>query len=179
MTTCIIPGSYDPFTKGHLHLVRQSLRISDRVIILVASNPTKRYMLTIEERIEVINLTLNEYLGPVIANKIDTEVLPPHSLTIDTVQRLNIYDNAYLIRGLRDGADLAYERNMERVNKLMYPDLNTFYIATPDELAGVSSSNVRALLEINRPNATDAVLSYMSERALTYILERKSNANTH
>ena len=174
MTTCIIPGSYDPFTKGHLHLVLQSLRISDRILILVASNPTKKYMLTIEERVTVIDLTLRDLLSPHQSAKVDIEVLPPDSLTIDVVQRLAAFDNAYLIRGLRDGVDLAYERNMERVNKLMYPDLNTFYIATPDHLAGISSSNARALFQINKPASNVALLSYMGESALTFINERQS-----
>ena len=39
MTTGFYAGSFDPFTYGHLHVVKKSLMLFDKVIIGIATHP--------------------------------------------------------------------------------------------------------------------------------------------
>ena len=164
MTTFIIAGSFDPFTLGHLHLVKQSISAADKVIVLIASNPGKQPLFDLSRRSLIVQRTIKAEL-PEQQHKVQVELLQER-LTIDVVRREAAINPTFLVRGLRDGNDLAYERNIERLNKLIYPELNTIYLSTPDHLAGVSSSNVRALLQYkDRPDIKNALLGLVHSEA--------------
>ena len=50
----IYPGSFDPITNGHVDLIKRGLRMIDEIIVLIAYNPNKVYLFTLEERMEMI-----------------------------------------------------------------------------------------------------------------------------
>ena len=50
----LFAGSFDPFTIGHDDIVRRALALFDKVVVVVAVNPEKRHMFTVEERVEAI-----------------------------------------------------------------------------------------------------------------------------
>ena len=101
-----IAGSYDPITKGHLDILDKALEVFDEVIILLAENPDKEYLFSLEEREQFARLATEEYLNV----KVDVcdgyvyEYCKTHG--IDTVYR-----------GYRDERDLAYEKDMAKFNE--------------------------------------------------------------
>ena len=50
---CLVSGSFDPITKGHIYLVKRALAIADEVYVAVFNNETKSYMFSMEERVEI------------------------------------------------------------------------------------------------------------------------------
>lgn len=161
MNTFIIAGSFNPFTLGHMYLVQESLKIADRVVIATGINPGKADSLPEAIRQKIMVQTLNRNLTPHQLAKVEYDVIGKQDLTAELVQRwTNNGGQATLVRGLRDGMDLAYERNLERINKIINPELGVVYFATPDKLAHVSSSNVRHLLNFaNRESVNTTLLT--------------------
>jgi pantetheine-phosphate adenylyltransferase len=41
MKTCVYPGSFDPFTNGHLDIALRAGDLFDKVVILISQNPGK------------------------------------------------------------------------------------------------------------------------------------------
>ena len=80
----VYPGSYDPLTNGHIDIIERGLKIFDRIIVAALKNPSKTYLLTLEERLEIINETFssNDRINMAItANGITAMNLP---ITPDT-----------------------------------------------------------------------------------------------
>jgi len=138
----VFAGSFDPITNGHLRVLDDSLKIFDKVILLVAFNPNKKGLFTQEERIEIIqNVLPDNYKGSV-----DIDILPENIATSEYSQKLGA---THLIRGIRSATDLDYEFQLNLVNKTISPSIETVYFLTPRELIEVSSSMVKGLMGIN------------------------------
>lgn len=143
MTHCIVAGSYDPFTNGHANMVKQALRLFDKVDIVVANNPSKRYYIeNVGDRIGCIRETLMDELSPedlmrtqVIA--LGNDLLVNHATDVGAT---------HLVRGLRNGMDFQYEYNLQDINSQIAPEINTVYVSCPPSLVSVSSSMVRSLV---------------------------------
>ncbi|MDE5990054.1 MAG: 16S rRNA (guanine(966)-N(2))-methyltransferase RsmD [Clostridia bacterium] len=101
-----IAGSYDPITKGHLDILDKALEEYDEAVILLAKNPDKEYLFTLEERIEFAALAVEEYLNV----KVDVCEGYVYEYCKD-----NAIDTVY--RGYRDEKDLAYENDMAEFNE--------------------------------------------------------------
>jgi pantetheine-phosphate adenylyltransferase len=50
----IYPGSFDPITNGHVDIIKRGCRIFDEIIVLVAFNPNKKSLFSVEERCRFI-----------------------------------------------------------------------------------------------------------------------------
>ena len=136
MRTAIFPGSFDPFTKGHEAIVEQALRLFDKVIIAIGENISKRSLLTIEARKQLIcDLYKDE---PRI------ECMTYSTLTIELARSLQA---VAIVRGVRNTIDFEYERTMAQTNHRIQADIETILLLTPPSLADVSSSTVRELLK--------------------------------
>lgn len=136
MRTAIFPGSFDPFTKGHEAIVEQALRLFDKVIIAIGENISKRSLLTIEARKQLIcDLYKDE---PRIECKTYS------TLTIELARSLQA---VAIVRGVRNTIDFEYERTMAQTNHRIQADIETILLLTPPSLADVSSSTVRELLK--------------------------------
>lgn len=140
MLTALIPGSFDPFTLGHLDLVRRAHALSDRVIVAVAHNPSKHASIPFDARTEAIRETL-ESEG--LAQKASVEKLPA-GLLVDGAKKLGA---THLVKGLRNAQDLAYEEPMARAN-MDLGELDTLFLLTDPALAHVSSSLVREIYSL-------------------------------
>ena len=57
-------------------------------------------------------------------------------------------DAQYLIRGIRNGIDFEYEKDMAQNNKKIF-DLDTLFFISKPELSFISSTIVRDLLKHN------------------------------
>lgn len=136
----IFPGSFDPFTRGHAAVVDEALRIFDKVVIGIGDNVAKRGLLPVDRREALIR--------DLYAGNPRVEVRTYRSLTGDFARECGAQ---VIVRGVRTGYDIEYEQNMASVNRRLYPDITTVILCTPAELAHISSSVVRELLEFGHP----------------------------
>ena len=128
-------GSFDPFTNGHLHVVKKAAEVFDKVIIGIGIHPTKRRRFDKEEMKSAIEKVLkNENLNNV-------EVIEYDNLSVDCAKANN---STYLIRGIRNGTDYEYEEIMASMNEEL-SGLDTIYFRA-GKLGNISSSMVVELL---------------------------------
>lgn len=137
MSTVVLPGSFDPFTLGHLDLARRAAAIAGRVVIAVAHNPSKTPLLDVDARRAVIEETLAAE-GEDLAERIEVRMLPS-GLLVDFCREIGAQA---VVRGLRSQMDLAYEEPMARMNAHL-AGIDTMFLLTDQRWAHVSSSLVR------------------------------------
>jgi pantetheine-phosphate adenylyltransferase len=135
MNTAIFPGSFDPFTLGHLDILNSSLKLFDKVIIAVGYNVQKKGFFTIEERLTIITEVLGE-----IPN---VEVVSYTGLTVDLCKKL---ETKFIIRGLRTTTDFELERVVAQANAKMAPEILTVFIPSGHQYSFISSTVVRDVL---------------------------------
>ena len=135
----LFPGSFDPFTRGHEALVDEALRLFDRIVVGIGSNPEKQGLLTTENRRRLIaDLYARE---PRIEARIYT------GLTGDFAREVGA---CAILRGVRNTTDFEYERTMEAANHRIFPEITTVMLFTPAEVADIASSTVREVLAFGR-----------------------------
>lgn len=135
MTTVVLPGSFDPFTLGHLDLTRRAAALGHRVIVAVSHNPSKKGLLDLEARTSAIRGAL-EQEG--LAEQTEVRTLP-RGLLVDFCREVGA---GAVVRGLRSQLDLAYEEPMARMNHHL-AGTDTVFLLTDQSLAHISSSLVR------------------------------------
>lgn len=132
-------GSFDPFTNGHLHVVKKAADVFDKVIIGIGIHPTKRRRYDKEE----IKTAIEKVL---ISENIDNVcVIEYDNLSVDVAKE---YNATYLIRGIRNGTDYEYEEIMAGINEEL-SGLDTIYFRA-GKLGNISSSMVVELLRNGR-----------------------------
>ena len=130
-------GSFDPFTNGHLHIIKTASKVFDKVIVGIGNQKKRRFdSLLMKSAIE--KTLKNEQLHNV-------EVITYNSLTVDIALK---YNANFLIRGLRNDTDYAYEENLSQVNQEI-SDLDTIYFRAGN-LDFISSSMVAELISYNK-----------------------------
>lgn len=132
----LFPGSFDPFTAGHLNILRRALAMFDEVVVAVGINQDKRGFFDMEERMYIINQAVKGLDG--------VSVIKYENLTIDTCRELGI---RVIVRGVRNMIDFETERSIADANRRLAPDIETVIIPTAQEYAHISSSAVRDLLK--------------------------------
>jgi len=135
----LFAGSFDPFTLGHKAVVEEALRIFDRVVVGVGENISKRSLLSVEQRCQLITDTF--------CDEPRVSVASYSTLTGDFAREVGA---TALVRGVRNTVDFEMERAMEATNRELYPDLTTVLLVTPAEYMHISSSMVRELLAFGR-----------------------------
>lgn len=130
----IYPGSFDPFTNGHLDIVKKGSKLFDRVHIIIGVNATKNRTYDVDLMKTAIEKTLEE------KGITNCEVHAFDGLVAEYTKDNHI---DYMIRGLRNNMDYNYEENIAEVNKLINPDLEYVYFRA--ENVAVSSSMVKEL----------------------------------
>tara|TARA_B100000686_G_C16230960_1_gene684835 strand:+ start:75 stop:569 length:495 start_codon:yes stop_codon:yes gene_type:complete len=132
----IYPGTFDPLTNGHLDIITRSLSIVDKLIIAVADNSNKKSLLTINERIKIIE------------SDIKSSSLKSNTITIKHIKGL-LTDFASsnkaicIIRGLRAISDFEYEFQMTGMNYKLNPSIETIFLMSSDNNSFISSNLVK------------------------------------
>ena len=135
----IFPGTFDPFTIGHADIVRRSLSFVDEIIIAVGINVAKH---TIEERDKRL-----EAIRKLYTDEPRVTITSYDGLTADFAREMGA---DVIIRGVRNIADYEYERNMADINRHL-TNIETVLLFSSPELACVSSSMVRELIQLGKP----------------------------
>lgn len=133
----IYAGSFDPPTKGHEWMMKVGAGMFDELLVVLAVNPEKRGFLTMERRAALLREMASE-----AGDNVRVEVMA-HGFLVEYARRMGA---GYLLRGVRNGADLEYEKTMARMNAAMEPAVQTVFLMPPAELDGVSSSLVRGFV---------------------------------
>ena len=134
--TALFPGSFDPFTAGHLNILRRALTMFDEVVVAVGINQDKRGFFDMPKRLQIINQATSGIPG--------MSVIQYDSLTIDLCRKLGI---KHIVRGVRNMIDFETERSIADANRRLAPDIETIIIPTAQEFAHISSSAVRDILK--------------------------------
>ena len=130
----IFPGSFDPFTLGHQSVVNDGLKLFDKIVIGIGINTTKSGLLPVHRRLDLIT--------DLYRDEPRVMVCEYDGLTVDFARQVGA---KYILRGLRNGVDFEFERNMMQVNQALYPDLMTVVLFTPPRYVAISSSFVREI----------------------------------
>ena len=128
----LFPGSFDPFTNGHLDIVRRGADLFDKLIIAIGHNSQKQRYLPLPWMLE--QLTQLFGTDPRIA------VLSYEGLTAEFAREQGA---RYLLRGLRNTLDFEYENAIAQGNRHIYPELETVFLPPTPSLAAVSSTIIR------------------------------------
>ncbi len=134
--TALFPGSFDPFTAGHLNILRRALTMFDEVVVAIGINIDKRGHFSTERKIEIIRQATAGLEG-VSITKYD-------SLTVDICRELGI---RHIVRGVRNMIDFETERSIADANRRLAPEIDTIIIPTAQEFAHISSTAVRDLIK--------------------------------
>ncbi len=141
MKTGIFVGSFDPFTIGHLSIVRRALPLFDKLVIGVGVNERKTYLHTTEERIEAISR--------LFADEPAVEVCSYSGLTVDFAHSV---EAGFIVKGVRSMKDFEYEREQADINREI-GGVETVLLFAEPQLAHISSSMVRELTHFGKDPA--------------------------
>ena len=137
MRKAIFPGTFDPFTLGHLDILNRSRLIFDEVIIGIGKNSDKKSMFSVEDRISFIH--------SVVGESDNVKVMSYEGLTIDFCKNVNAN---FIVRGVRNNGDFEFEKAIARTNRLL-SKIETVFLLTSAQTSFISSSIVRELIENN------------------------------
>ena len=134
----LFPGSFDPFTAGHLNILKRALTMFDEVVVAAGINQDKRGFFDMDQRLDIIRQATAGLKG-VSCIKYD-------GLTVDVCRQLGI---VHIVRGVRNMLDFETERSVADANRRLAPEIETVIIPTAQEFAHISSSAVRDILRHN------------------------------
>jgi pantetheine-phosphate adenylyltransferase len=134
MRLALYPGSFDPFTYGHLDLLARAQRLFDAVEVTVAVNASKQTLFSIEERCDLVRQCTGHLEGVTVAAF--------EGLLVD---RARARGATALIRGLRQVTDFDYEARMAFANRRLYGDVETVLLLPAEAHALVTASIVREI----------------------------------
>ena len=137
MRTVIYPGSFDPFTNGHLDLVQRAAKLFDRVIVAVARNETKGPLFAVEERLDLVRQSIKS-LPNVSAEVFD-------GLLVDYVERRG---GQAVIRGLRAVSDFEFEFQLALMNRKLNEHVETIFMMPKDTYTFLSSRIVKEIARL-------------------------------
>ena len=131
----LFPGSFDPFTNGHLNTVERASKLFDEVIVGIFTNTTKKPLFSATEKKELAE-------GAVSHLENVTVVSQSEGLTVTIAKELGAN---FLIRGVRNSQDYEYEKNIASMNKKMDADIDTVFLLSDEEFSNISSSMIKEI----------------------------------
>ena len=132
----LFPGSFDPFTAGHLNILKRALTMFDEVVVAAGINIDKRGFFTTEQKLDIIRQAVEGLNG--------VTVIAYENLTIDACRERGI---KHIVRGVRNMIDFETERSIADANRRLAPEIETVIIPTAQDYAHISSTAVRDLLK--------------------------------
>ncbi|HSE83724.1 MAG TPA: pantetheine-phosphate adenylyltransferase [Thermodesulfobacteriota bacterium] len=133
----IYPGSFDPFTNGHINIIERGIKVFDNIIVAVAHNVSKKTTFTLEERVEIID--------GLFKGRPDVKVDYFEGLLVDYARKIGVNT---VLRGMRTVSDFEYELQMALSNKTLYPELDTIFMVTEGTYSHISSSLIKEIITL-------------------------------
>lgn len=130
--TAIYPGTFDPITLGHCDLIRRASQLFDRLVIAIAASPHKTPVFSLQERIALVEASLDKSDNVV--------VMGFDSLLVDFAHEQQA---RVIIRGLRAVSDFEYEFQLAGMNRKLAADIETLFLMPAEQFTNISSSLVR------------------------------------
>lgn len=152
MRTAVYPGSFDPFTNGHLDIVQRAAKIVDSLTIAVLKNTSKKSLFTPDERVDIIREVLKDF------KQVKVETF--EGLLVDFCRAHN---TRIVIRGLRAVSDFDYEHAIFLMNSKLLPDLETVFLMASSDNSFISSTIIKEVAHFGG-NIADQVPPIVLER---------------
>ena len=128
----LFPGSFDPFTNGHLDIVRRSTALFDEVIVAIGTNSSKQRYVPVEQ--------MQALLLEIFRDEPQVSVRTFKGLTAEFAREAGAH---YLLRGLRNSLDFEYEKPIAYGNQHINTELETVFLLTSPLLGAISSTIIR------------------------------------
>ena len=152
-TTVLLPGTYDPVTRGHLSVIETAAALFDEVRAVIFVNPDKTMLFPLSDRLEFLRLATKDLPNVTVDSSA--------GLVADYARGNGI---AFIVKGVRNERDFAYEREMAEWNAAH--GAKTLFFPSPSEVVGISSTSLRERLEkglpfddLAAPGTSDAILA--------------------
>src|SRR3954470_22688203 len=100
MRRAVYAGSFDPITLGHLWMVERGAELFDELIVAIGVNPDKRYLFPLADRLAMLRETTG-HLPAVRVASYENLFLVHYARQVGA---------AWILRGVRNEQDYAYER---------------------------------------------------------------------
>ena len=134
MKKYVFPGSFDPITLGHVDIIERALPLCDSLIIAVGENKDKKYMFSLQQRIEFIMKTFS--------NETKISVQTYKGLTVNFCKEV---EATAILRGLRNPTDFEFEKSIAQINRRL-TEIETLFLLTSADHSYISSGIVREIM---------------------------------
>lgn len=154
----IYPGSFDPLTNGHIHLINRALDIFETVTVAIAKDSSKRTVFSLEERLSMVKKVFEK------EDRVSVESF--EGLLVDYVAKR---PQAVVLRGIRTNVDFEYELSLAQANKHLNQKVETVFMLTDPQFSFLSSSMIREIVGLG--GSTKGMLPDFIEKALHKALQ--------
>ena len=137
MNRAVYPGSFDPFTNGHLDVTQRGAAIFDELLVAVLVNDIKKSMFSMEERVMMAREAVS-HIPNVKVHSFD-------GLLVDFMRREH---SRVILRGIRALSDFEYEFQLAQMNKQLAPEMETFFMVTDAKYSYLSSRGVKEVFQL-------------------------------
>lgn len=128
----VYPGSFDPVTNGHLDIIERGLKLFDKLIVTIMFNPAKKSLFTVEERLELLEKSLEKFSN--------IEIDSFSGLLVDYAAKQKA---RAILRGMRAVSDFEYEFQMALMNRRLNREIQTVFLITGTQWIFTSSSIIK------------------------------------
>ena len=135
MKIALFPGSFDPITKAHVDILKRSLSLFDKIYVGIGTNSTKKSLMSIEQRLEMIK--------SVFKDETKLEMVAYEGLTVNFCKEIGA---SHMIRGIRTVSDFEYEKAIAQMNHSLIPEIESIFIVSKPGYSSISSTIVRDIL---------------------------------
>lgn len=132
---CLFPGTFDPVTLGHTDIIDRALHLFDQMVIGVGVNATKVPMFPAEQRIG--------WMQEIYKDQPKVKVMAYEGLTVKFCQSIGA---RFILRGVRSFTDFEYEKAIAEVNRMMDPQIETFFLNSSPQVGTLASTLVRDVI---------------------------------
>lgn len=161
MKSAIYPGSFDPMTKGHIDIIEKALMVFDEIFVVIAINPDKKHMFSIEERTEIVKRSLKDLNIP---EGKSIKLIPYRGVISNLAKDLKI---TAMIRGMRNSHDMQDEYAIEQfTEKSTNKSVVTVYFSPSPQYIFTSSTLVRNFINCDYFEEAE---KYMNKNAFEYL----------
>lgn len=139
MIHAIYPGSFDPITNGHLDIITRANRIFEKLTVAAVSNPSKKPLFTLEERVSLIRTAVDH-----IDSSIEVDCFD--GLLVKYAKQIGA---STIVRGLRAVSDFEFEFQLSLMNRKLQPDIQTVYLMSGAEVTYLSSGLIKEVASLD------------------------------